>query len=87
VNPGFLAGVGEHLGDVGELASEHDGGALELVSDRATVGLCEDRADRGCDHLRARSRHAGEHVAHERTRSVAHATPIITKVIAFLSPR
>ena len=47
-----LGGLAEHLGDLGELALEHAGDLVELGPDVVPVGLSEDRADRGGDHLR-----------------------------------
>jgi hypothetical protein len=37
--------------DLGELSAEHRGDDLELVANVFGVGLGEDRADRGGDHL------------------------------------
>ena len=46
-----IGGVAEHRLDLGELAAEHRGDDLELVTDVDGTGLGEDGADRGRDHL------------------------------------
>src|SRR4029450_4800659 len=46
-----VAGVAQHRLDLGELAAEHAGDDLELGADAGLVGLGEDGADRGGDHL------------------------------------
>jgi len=48
---------------------------------RLGVGLGEDRADGGGDHLGVALRHAGEHVAHE-----VHPAPSSTAAMAAFSP-
>ena len=58
-------GVAEHLRDLGELLAEHRRDDLELLVDVLGVGLGEDRADRGGDHLGVALRDDREHVAHE----------------------
>ena len=45
-------GVAQHRFDLGELPSEHGGDDVELFADVRGVGLGEDGADRGGDHLR-----------------------------------
>jgi hypothetical protein len=58
--------VPEHGLDLRELPAEHAGDDVELGVHVGGVGLGEDGADRGGDHLGVALRHAGEHVAHER---------------------
>jgi hypothetical protein len=61
----IFTAIGEHRGDVGELAGEHGHDPVELFVDSPGVGLSEDRADGGGDHLSVGSGHPGQHVAHE----------------------
>jgi hypothetical protein len=49
----------------GGLAAEHAGDDVEPGAHVLGVGLGEDRADGGGDHLAVALGHAGEHVAHE----------------------
>jgi hypothetical protein len=62
---GVVAGVDQNGDDVGELAAECGGDAVELLANRSGVGLGEDRADRGGDHLGVHAGDAGQDVAHE----------------------
>lgn len=58
-------GVAEHLLDLGQLLAQHRGDDLELLGDVLGIGLGEDRADRGGDHLLVALAHDREDVAHE----------------------
>ena len=60
-----VVGLAEHLLDLGQLLAEHRGDDLELLGDVLGVGLGEDGADRGGDHLLVALGHDREHVAHE----------------------
>jgi hypothetical protein len=60
-----LGGLGEHGGDLGELAFEHAGDLVELGAHVLRVGLGEDGAHGSGDHLGGALGDPGEQVAHE----------------------
>ena len=60
-----VAGVDEHGYHVAELAREGDDDAVELLGHSSRVGLGEDRAYGGGNHLGVGARDPGQHVAHE----------------------
>ena len=60
-----LLGVGQHGGDIGELALQRRDDPVELLSDRGGVGLGEDRLDGGDHHVGVVPLDPGQHVAHE----------------------
>jgi hypothetical protein len=55
----------QHLLNGRELAPELVGDRVQLLGDRARVGLGEDRPDGGGHHLGRALGHLGQHVAHE----------------------
>jgi hypothetical protein len=57
--------VAEHALDPGELPAEHAGDQVELGVHVFGVGLGEDGANGGGDHLAVAAGHPGQHVAHE----------------------
>ena len=59
------ARVVEHLGDLGVGALEHPGDLVELRLDVRRVGLGEDGADDGGDHVLAGPRDDRKHISHE----------------------
>jgi hypothetical protein len=61
----FVFGVDQHLLDLGELGAEHGRDRIELGAYVGGVGLSEDGADGGGDHLCCCLRDHPEHVSHE----------------------
>ena len=59
-----LLGLAQHLLGLGELLAEHGGDDVELLVDLLGVGLGEDGANRGRDHLLVSLRDDREHVDH-----------------------
>jgi hypothetical protein len=60
-----LSVVAEHGFDFGELPAEHAGDDVELAADAGRVGLGEDGADRGGDHVAVPGGDGVENVAAE----------------------
>ena len=80
------AGVGEHGRDDGELRFEHGGDLVELGVHVLGVGLAEDGADRGGDHLGVALGTLARTLRMKCTRQRCQAAPIITASIAETRP-
>jgi hypothetical protein len=60
-----VLGLPQHRLDLRKLPAQHAGDHVELGAHVLGIGLGEDRADRGGDHLAVALGHPGEHVTHE----------------------
>jgi hypothetical protein len=82
-----LGGVTQHRLELGELAAQHPRDHLKLLVDVGGVGLGEDGADGGGDHLgRALGTWASTFLR-KWTRQRCTAAPAITALTAWRRPR